>query len=361
MSSEPGAGQQNTSNGTLALRNSLKASAVQIWNAKKQAELNGPALANHFSIKARLAGLAAVMALSFVLLNTIDWRSNQAVTKSDTKQPEITNSIGSNKPSQSPQPAPPARTNKEASPRVPESPPRASSSTGRVQPRLDTTSLIPLDVPPAKPKPTDIIPQRDQPTVTLRPEAPPVVQSLPAEAAPQSPALPERGPKESAAMEPLNREATLRFQARLRNLGFLSSAPTGVWDPSARDALRDFKVANRLAPDDVWDVQTSERLNSQVAIRADRSFIGNWTATPCGSRVTRYDPPLSINSRGAKSAAGDSCEFSSIQSDSSGWHVRAICTVGKETWNANYTFVLKANQLIWTDNGKVVATYFRCT
>src|SRR5262249_3505076 len=64
-------GLQNASNGTRSIRNSLQASAVQIWNAQKQAQLNGEVLINRFTVKARLVGLAAVMAVSLVLLNAI--------------------------------------------------------------------------------------------------------------------------------------------------------------------------------------------------------------------------------------------------------------------------------------------------
>jgi hypothetical protein len=70
---------QNASNQTRSIRNSLQASAVQIWKAQKQAELNGTALINRFSVQARLAGIAAAMVVSFILLNAVGGHAKAAI------------------------------------------------------------------------------------------------------------------------------------------------------------------------------------------------------------------------------------------------------------------------------------------
>jgi len=85
----------------------------------------------------------------------------------------------------------------------------------------------------------------------------------------------------SPAAESLTEQQILRVKSRLRDLGFLSSAKRGGWDASARSALRDFKVANRLPNDDVWDVETSKKIDSRAAVRAEESIIGNWSTVPC--------------------------------------------------------------------------------
>jgi hypothetical protein len=84
-----------------------------------------------------------------------------------------------------------------------------------------------------------------------------------------------------------SREDVQQIQSRLRDLGYLSSAATGIWDLKSRDALRDFKLINRLANSDTLDVETSEKLSSQTAIRAHQSFIGSWSAAPCSSTKTK--------------------------------------------------------------------------
>jgi hypothetical protein len=150
----------------------------------------------------------------------------------------------------------------------------------------------------------------------------------------------------------------LQIKSRLRDLGFLSSAKNDEWDPSARDALRDFKLVNHLAIDDTLDLQTSKKLNSQTAIRADQSFIGSWSTAPCRSAKTT-NIRLSISSRRAKSSAGSVCEFRDLQSNNREWQVRANCSQGNQRWTANGKFALMANKLVWTSEQDVIS-YFRC-
>jgi hypothetical protein len=149
-----------------------------------------------------------------------------------------------------------------------------------------------------------------------------------------------------------------QIQSRLHELGFLSSAPAEEWDSLSRDALRAFKVVNRLANDSTWDAQTSEKLNAPAAVRADQSFIGNWSATPCRS-ATADTLRLSISLRRAKSSGGSLCEFQDFAFDKEGWRVRAACSQGKQHWSANGKLSLKADKLLWASDADTVS-YFRC-
>ena len=177
---------------------------------------------------------------------------------------------------------------------------------------------------------------------------------------PEQEDIPARGQAEeaSAPEESLTEEQVLRIKSRLRDLGFLSSAKRGVWDASARNALRDFKVVNGLSNDDVWDRETSNRINSPVAIRADQSIIGNWSAAPCRS-AKPSDTRLSMSSRGVKSSVGTVCEFHDLKVTAREWHVKATCSQGDERWTANGKFSLSADKLVWTSEGDV-SSYFRC-
>jgi hypothetical protein len=60
------------------------------------------------------------------------------------------------------------------------------------------------------------------------------------------------------------------------------------WDASTRNALRDFKVVNSLANDDAWDAKTSRKLNSETAIHAYQSTIGNWSTGSCRSSAPAF-------------------------------------------------------------------------
>src|SRR5262249_28227257 len=111
--------------------------------------------------------------------------------------------------------------------------------------------------------------------------------ALPSEEKPQSKPVISSTQSASVQSAPdvgsLNSENTRQFQERLRDLGFLPGAATGAWDAKSRAALRDFKFVNRLVNNDALDLQTKEKLISQVAVRADQSFIGSWSKAPCGS------------------------------------------------------------------------------
>jgi len=143
-------------------------------------------------------------------------------------------------------------------------------------------------------------------------------------------------------------------QSRLRDLGFLSSAAKGTWDAACKSALRDFKLANRLANDDVLDSRTREQLNSPQAIRADQSFLGNWCRA-ADKKTLR----LSINSQRAKSSAGSVCVFHDMHVENRSWRVRATCSEGDQSWSANGKITLASGKLVWASERDVVS-YSRC-
>jgi hypothetical protein len=226
---------------------------------------------------------------------------------------------------------------------------------------LDGTSLVPLDPAPV---PTLTVKSQRQQEGTLVTanfasaelsslDLPQKMNLLLQPPAPTTAGEPTEPPQRSAALEDVG-----QIQSRLRDLGFLSSANSGVWDRSLRNALREFKLVNHLGNNDIWDLPTSEKLNSQTAIRADQSFIGIWSTAPCRSVRTKEER-ITINSRRAKSSAGSICEFHDFESDSRGWRVRSTCSLGDKHWTANGKFTLTANKLVWTSERDVIS-YFRC-
>ena len=209
------------------------------------------------------------------------------------------------------------------------------------------------------PKQTNSPPQESPAITRDTPEPPSVDAPKETNSHPQElPATTRDTPKPSVGAASLSRENVRQIQARLRELGFLSSANTGEWDASSRDALRDFKLVNHLPHNDKWDVRTGEKLHSQTAVRADRSFIGNWSTAPCRSATTK-DMRLSINSRRAKSSTGSVCKFNDIASGNGEWRVQATCSQGDRHWTANGKLALMANKLVWTSEQDVIS-YFRC-
>jgi hypothetical protein len=161
-----------------------------------------------------------------------------------------------------------------------------------------------------------------------------------------------------ASANVLTTEQAAYVKWRLRDLGYLSLAKGSEWDASARNALRDFKVANNLRNDDMWDLETSNKLNSQTAVRADHSMIGNWSSVPCRS-AKPTDIRLSISSRRSRSSAGSVCEFYDMKATAREWRVKATCSQGGKHWAANGKFSLTAEKLVWTSERDVIS-YFRC-
>ena len=162
----------------------------------------------------------------------------------------------------------------------------------------------------------------------------------------------------SATAESLSNEQVLAIKSRLHDLGFLSFAKSSVWDVGARNALRDFKVANSLSNNDTWDLETSNKLSSHTAVRFDHSIIGNWSTAPCRS-AKPTDTRLSINSRRSKSSAGSVCEFHDLKVTVREWSVKAACSQGDKHWTAKGKFSLTADKLVWTSERDIIS-YFRC-
>jgi hypothetical protein len=323
------------------------------------------------------------MVFAFLLLNAIESLSNPSpTTKKVEAQSDITNSTGRS-PKQSTQSSPRRQTTgaqaeKQPQPRnLAEDPAQVSLLHMKV--RLEQfgsmalQKAIQFDPEPLERRlDPDTLVLRDavpRPTETSRPQWKEKIVT--ASASTESPlleprqeanvTLPERltpTPQGVSNDASLDADTLLQIKSRLRDLGFLSSARTGGWDARARDALRDFKVANHLANDDQWNHQTNKKLSSQTAIRADQSIVGTWFTASCRSAKTT-NTRLSINSRRAKSSAGSVCEFHDLQTNNREWRVRATCSQGNQRWPANGKFALKADKLVWT-SGSDVISYFRC-
>jgi hypothetical protein len=328
-----------------------------------------------------------VMVFAFLLLNAIGSLSNPSPPVREAQmQPDITSATG-RKPKQSSQSSPSLQTlgsqprNEPARGAVPDDP--LSSMKARSDPleamgfekairfdpralelRLDGKGVVSADAV-QKPAPTETFRPRQEGIIVTPTFASAEPSSLdqPREINPQPERLSSTAQREQKAPSPdavsLDDEHVRQIQSRLRDLGYLSSADNLAWDARSRDALRDFKLANRLANNDILDFQTSGKLNSPTAIRADQSFIGNWsTAASCRADKSK-NTRLSISSRRAKSSVGSICEFRDVQWNDREWRVRANCSQGAQHWVANGKLALVANKLIWTSERDVIS-YFRC-
>ena len=117
-------------------------------------------------------------------------------------------------------------------------------------------------------------------------------------------------------------------QQRLASLGFLSTPATGLWGERSREALRAFKSAHHLVPDDHFDEPT-ERLLFAPDTKPVAAFAGIWHADKAACSFSRHQASFLstvINERGA--VAGDvSCAFERERFDGKAWVVAATCSV----------------------------------
>ena len=91
------------------------------------------------------------------------------------------------------------------------------------------------------------------------------------------PAQPQSQSVES--LDLLRVEDAKRVQQRLIEHGFLSGTADGVWGSLSRRALREFRVAQRLGSDDVWNEQTQRALFTESTIPASSPHLPEATGT----------------------------------------------------------------------------------
>lgn len=153
-------------------------------------------------------------------------------------------------------------------------------------------------------------------------------------------------PPPETERSPLNRSDAMWIQGRLRDLGYLSGERDGVWDVASRNALHDFKSMNGLSADDRWDKRTEQRLSSGRGVRAESTFIGRW-ANDIGQCRGDHGAPIVITSRAAETGSAE-CNFQSVTRQvASRWRVTAMCSAGRNSWNANMQLKLTTPNLTW--------------
>ncbi|WP_414475829.1 peptidoglycan-binding protein [Microvirga sp. M2] len=164
----------------------------------------------------------------------------------------------------------------------------AASMPSRVWPTPSSIPPAPASTYNSAPATPVAVPQSQIPQPANTP-APSPVQSLPPPVDIAS--IPGTGGGAAAYAaefsDLLRVEDATRIQQRLSDLGYLTGIVDGMWGPRSRTALRDFKMANGLARDDVWDERTETALLSQYARRASGTLTSKsdrWI--PAG-----YPPP----------------------------------------------------------------------
>lgn len=107
-------------------------------------------------------------------------------------------------------------------------------------------------------------------------------RAAPAAYVPPDPATTTNGlfqpfpPPPDVRLHPLNRADALRIQSQLLELGYYRKAGDGVWGLASRSALRDFKAANGLPADDIWDSSVEALIQNGRSLHAAETPFGEW-------------------------------------------------------------------------------------
>jgi hypothetical protein len=157
-----------------------------------------------------------------------------------------------------------------------------------------------------------------------------------------------------------------RVQQRLIELGYLSGVSDGVWGPSSKRALFDFRSAEKLGQDDLWDQATENKLFSTSTARKQQSlaFVGGWSkdASSC------VDASVKITANRAMSRYA-TCDFNSIRQEAEGrWRVQAHCQLdsslktadSENSWTSTVKLTLENRRLTW-ESEKGAEDYYRCS
>jgi hypothetical protein len=156
-----------------------------------------------------------------------------------------------------------------------------------------------------------------------------------------------------------------RVQQRLIELGYLFGVADGVWGSNSRRALSEFRKAERLGQDDLWDQATEKKMFSTSAAKQQSlAFVGGWSkdASSCAD--------ASIKITGNRAMSRDAvCDFNSIRQEGEGkWRVQAHCELAsglrtadtENAWTASIKLTLDDRRLTW-ESEKGVEGYYRCS
>jgi hypothetical protein len=233
-------------------------------------------------------------------------------------------------------------------------PARDQPLASQPRPQQTTTKEEQATQGPAAGAPTSPSPQSGE----LQPKSAPPVGTPP----PPS-ALPEPPDRASTLLDLNKNEDAKRVQLRLIELKFLFGTADGNWGPLSKQALREFRKAQRIGHDDTWSLDTQRQLFAPTAAHpvsaAATTYLGGWGVTLEQCRQAPGSPPLAITALRAESY-GAICEFAKAQQAGPNvWHIRATCMSNSKKWKDNIALTVSEDKLTWVTERRN-DQYVRC-
>lgn len=176
-------------------------------------------------------------------------------------------------------------------------------------------------------------------------------------------------PRAGTSINPLNRNDAARIHNKLRELGYYRASNNNLWSVASRDALKEFKIRNGLAADDVWDSATEQTLMAAAAPNTPSDIEDAFSAIVAGAWTTDLRAcqggsggtdalVVTITTKGAETD-GARCEFQSFSGSGVNWKVAAVCTVSGETRKTNINLA-RLNEVLTWSSAKGTIKYLRC-
>lgn len=176
-------------------------------------------------------------------------------------------------------------------------------------------------------------------------------------------------PRGGATFNPLNRDDAAQIQRKLRELGYYRASNNYLWSAASREALREFKIRNGLEANDIWDIETEQRLMAATApstptdIEAAFSAViaGAWTTDlrACPGAAGGSDALVVTMTTKSAETEGARCEFQSYSGSGVIWKILALCTVSGETRKTSVSLSRSSDTLTWSSS-KGTTKYSRC-
>jgi hypothetical protein len=132
----------------------------------------------------------------------------------------------------------------------------------------------------------------------------------------------------------------------LSELGYYRVSGEGVWGQASRSALQDFKLANGLPPDDVWNRDVESLLTSNRVVPAAETPFGYWARI--GTSCIDPNNPGRLFVSAKEIIAGQSvCRWEQSLTRSRGvWFGKATCSRNREVALAHVQLRIVGGQLI---------------
>jgi peptidoglycan hydrolase-like protein with peptidoglycan-binding domain len=149
-----------------------------------------------------------------------------------------------------------------------------------------------------------------------------------------------------AKLHPLNPRDARKIQSHLLELGYYRKPGDGIWGLASRYALRDFKAANGLSADDMWDSSVEALIENGRSLHAAETPFGEWAmvGTSCSDATNPQRLSISAKEISARNAI---CRLEhSLARSGDTWFGTASCLSNQQETAFRVSMVIVQGRLV---------------